>query len=96
MKFYFEQSTNVALPLFTSDYTTQYVTIDTNNSISIVGYLDDTRNPPTGAFYQILKNWYVCTTYYDGFVAQSLGWVLGSGAPHNPSCVEVEIQRKYV
>ncbi|PHH86121.1 hypothetical protein CDD83_10690 [Cordyceps sp. RAO-2017] len=98
MSFYNDPSTNVAMPLFQPGYTNQYVTFDKAGRLAILSYLDDTKNPPTGNSVRALRNWFVCKTYYTGYQYRTLAWALGSGnvRPQNPSCVKVEVQRKYV
>ncbi|KAM4059456.1 hypothetical protein HRG_011516 [Hirsutella rhossiliensis] len=99
MSFYSDPSTNVALPLFEPGYTSQPVSFDDNKSqLAILSYLDDTQTPPTGNTGKALKNWYVCQTYYSAYQYRTLAWVLGNGGarPQNPSCVKVEVQRKFV
>lgn len=97
MSFYSDPSTNVALPLFyPGDSNTQYVGFDKDDLMNIVSYLDDTKSPPTGQTPRVLKQWYVCNTYYTGYTYQTLSWVLGTAKPQNPSCVKVNVKRKFV
>ncbi|PFH55454.1 hypothetical protein XA68_18279 [Ophiocordyceps unilateralis] len=98
MDFWTDPSTNVALPLFQPGYSRQQVTFDKQSQLAILSYLDDTHTPPTGTKVKALKNWYVCQTYYTGYQYRTLSWVLGSGSvkPQNPSCVKVEVQRKFL
>lgn len=98
MSFYTDPSTNVALPLFEPGYDTQPLTVDEEGLLGIFSYLDDTQSPPTGDKVKVLKNWYVCQSYYTGYQYETLNWVSGNGSakPQNPSCVKVEVQRKFV
>lgn len=98
MNFYSDPSTNVALPLFEPGYSIQYITFDKKGQVAILSFLDDTRDPPTSNTVKALKNWYVCKTYYTGYRYRTLSWVMGNGSakPQNPSCVKVEVQRKFV
>ncbi|KAJ5690181.1 hypothetical protein N7462_004573 [Penicillium macrosclerotiorum] len=98
MSFYVDPSTNVALPMFMPGYDQQDVAFDKNNHMGIYSYLDDTVTPPTGDKVKVLKNWYVCETYYTGYQYHTLNWVLGSASakPQNPSCVKVQVQRKFL
>ncbi|RDA84539.1 hypothetical protein CP532_3744 [Ophiocordyceps camponoti-leonardi (nom. inval.)] len=98
MTFWNDPSTNVALPLLQPGNERQYVTFDKDNQLAIFSYLDDTHIPPTGNELKALKNWYVCQTYYTGYRYMNLAWVLGNGSakPQNPSCVKVEVERKFV
>lgn len=97
MTFYSDPSTNVALPLFYPGRdNVQYVGFDNSDLMNIVSYLDDTKNPPTSDGPRVLKNWYVCKTYYSGYTYQTLAWVLGIAEPQNPSCVKVDVKRKFV
>jgi hypothetical protein len=97
MSFTYEPSTNVALPLFTPGYETQYIAFEKKNSLmTIFSYVDDSTNPPTANGVTPLKNWYVCQTYYSAYQYQTLTWVLGSNKPENPSCVKVDVKRVFV
>ncbi|KAG5985068.1 hypothetical protein E4U55_001809 [Claviceps digitariae] len=92
-----DPSTNVALPLFfPGDNNAQWVAFDQNNELNIVSYLDDTKSPPSGQLPRALKRWYVCNTYFTGYTYTTLSWVLGNGKPQNPSCVKVEVRRKFI
>ncbi|KAJ5118347.1 hypothetical protein N7526_009984 [Penicillium atrosanguineum] len=77
MSFYSDPSTNVAMPLFEPGYDTQSVMFDKNGQMGIYSYLDDTVTPPTGDNVKILRNWYICETYYSAYTYQTLNWVLG-------------------
>lgn len=99
MSFYTDPSTNVALLLFEPGYTTQYVTFDKNNGqLALFSYLNDRVIPPTENKVQVLKNWYVCRTNFSGYQYRTLNWVMGDSRakPQNPSCVKVEVQRKFI
>lgn len=96
MSFYVDPSSNVALPMFQPGYDQQQVMFDETSQMGIYTYLDDTVTPPTAQNVTILKNWYVCQTYYTGYTYETLAWALGneSAKPQNPSCVKVQVQRK--
>jgi hypothetical protein len=99
MSFYVDPSTNVALPLFEPGYETQNVAFEqSTGAMAIFSYLDDTVTPPTVDKVRVLKNWYVCEYYFSGYVYHTLNWVLGdaSAKPQNPSCVKVQVHRKFV
>jgi hypothetical protein len=99
MSFYVDPSSNVALPLFEPGYSENWVTFDQEEDLlAIFTYLDDTHTPPTGDKVKVLKNWYVCQSYYIGYQYQTLNWVLGdeNAVPQNPSCVKVDVQREFV
>lgn len=38
-----------------------------------------------------LGRWYSCYQYLGSYYYQSLAWVYGSGAPHNPTCKPVDV-----
>ncbi|RCI08519.1 hypothetical protein L249_8884 [Ophiocordyceps polyrhachis-furcata BCC 54312] len=98
MTFWNDPSTNVALPLLQPGNDRQYVTFDKDNQLAIFSYLDDSHTPPTGNELKPLKNWFVCQTYYSGYRYLTLAWVMGNGSakPQNPSCVKVEVERRFV
>jgi hypothetical protein len=98
MSFYSDPSTNVAMPMFQPSYEVQSVMFDKSGHMGIYSYLDDTVTPPTGDKVKILRNWYVCETYYSGYTYHTLNWVMGdaSAKPQNPSCVKVVVERKFV
>jgi hypothetical protein len=94
---YVEPTTNVALPLFypgTSEATT--LSFDEHDLLNIQGYVHDTLNPPTWGDYVAYYRWYSCTTYYTGYTYVTLTWVLGEGAPQNPTCVKVDVKRVFL
>jgi hypothetical protein len=96
MLFSTDPSTNVAhLQFFPGNNNAQYVGFDKDDLLNIVSYLDDTKSPPT-SLARVLKRWYVCTTYTTGYTYQTLNWVLGNAKPQNPSCVKVDVKRKFV
>ncbi|RDA94626.1 hypothetical protein CP533_2484, partial [Ophiocordyceps camponoti-saundersi (nom. inval.)] len=98
MTFWNDPSTNVAMPMLQPGYERQYVTFDKDGLLAIFSYLDDTHTPPTGNEARALKNWFVCQTYFTGYQYRTLAWVLGNGSakPQNPSCIKVEVERKFV
>lgn len=98
MSFYNDPSTNVAQPLLEPGYTAQLVTVGKDDQLAIIAYLDDTVSPPTGSTPRVLKNWHVCDSYYSGYTYTTLNWVMGTGTgkPQNPSCVKVEVERKFI
>ncbi|KAJ5667782.1 uncharacterized protein N7477_006352 [Penicillium maclennaniae] len=98
MSFYSDPSTNVAMPLFEPGYDVQSVMFDKDGKMGIYSYLDDTVSPPTGDKVKILRNWYICETYYSAYTYHTLNWVLGDAKakPQNPSCVKVVVERKFI
>lgn len=98
MSFYVDPSTNVAQPMFQPSYDQQQVMFDKEGLMGIYSYLDDTVTPPTGDKVKVLKNWYVCETYYSAYQYRTLNWVVGNGKakPQNPSCVKVQVHRKFI
>ncbi|PHH75225.1 hypothetical protein CDD80_2531 [Ophiocordyceps camponoti-rufipedis] len=93
-----EPSSNVALPLFQPSSLPQLVTFDNQNRLSIISYIDDSRNPPVGGKPRALRNWYLCHTFYSGYTYRTLTWVFGNGLakPQNPSCIKIDVRRRYL
>ncbi|CAL5868417.1 uncharacterized protein PFLUO_LOCUS2642 [Penicillium psychrofluorescens] len=99
MSFYVDPGTNVALPLFEPSYESQYVAFEEGTGAMVIfSYLDDTVTPPTDTKVKVLKNWYACEYNYSGYVYHTLNFVLGDATakPQNPSCVKVQVHRKFV
>ncbi|KAJ5087933.1 hypothetical protein N7456_011549 [Penicillium angulare] len=99
MSFYSDPSTNLAMPMFQPSYDQQDIFFDVKTQLmGIYSYLDDTVTPPTGDKVKVLKNWYLCETYYTGYTYHTLNWVYGNGKakPQNPSCVKVQVERKFL
>ncbi|CAI7650865.1 unnamed protein product [Penicillium manginii] len=98
MSFYVDPSTNVAMPLFQPSYDQQQVMFDKDGLMGIYSYLNDAVTPPTDEKVTVLKNWYVCETNYSGYQYRTLNWVVGNGKakPQNPSCVKVQVHRKFL
>lgn len=89
--------TNVAHPQFFPGNTAATVmAFDKNDLLNIQGYVDDTQNPPVAGDYVAYYRWYSCLTYYVGYQYQTVNWVLGDGKPQNPSCVKVDVKRKFI
>ena len=98
LTFYTDFSTNVVLPLFyPSDESAQQLAFDQKNLLTLFSYVDDSKNPPVTNKVRALKNWYVCQTYYLGYQYQTLAWVAGGSdaKPQNPTCIKVDVQRKF-
>ncbi|QPG96437.1 hypothetical protein C2857_004194 [Epichloe festucae Fl1] len=98
MIFYTEPSTNVAIAFFyPGSGPTQLVGFDEQEHMNVVTTLDDTTSPPNDSTPRVLKNWYVCTTHYTSYTYKNtLNWVMGNAMPQNPSCVKVDVKRKFV
>ena len=85
--------------MFQPSYDVQYVTFSTDEGLlGIYSYLDDTVTPPTDETAKVLRNWYICETNYSGYQYWTLNWVLGDAKakPQNPSCVKVQVKRKFI
>lgn len=92
-----DPTTNVAHPqFFPGSLDATVLAFDTNNSLNIQGYVDDTQNPPVAGDFRAYYRWYACLTYYLGYQYQTVNWVLGEGKPQNPSCVKVDVKRKFI
>jgi hypothetical protein len=100
MNLYYDPITNVAVPMFEFGYQVTYVAFDDQSRMNIQSYIDDTKFPPRPnenpygplkAYYR----WYVCETYYIGYLYKTLAWVLGSHSPENPTCVRVTVTRVF-
>lgn len=96
MTFYYQPSTDVALPLFEPTYPNVVVEFDQNKRMNVPAYIDDTVAPPKAGNYYPIYRWYVCETYYTGYTYTTLAWKLGSGRPQNPSCVKVDVTQKFI
>ncbi|KAF2798495.1 hypothetical protein K505DRAFT_321855 [Melanomma pulvis-pyrius CBS 109.77] len=94
---YIDLTTNVALPLlYPGDTLSTTLAFDKNELLNIQDYVDDTVNPPVAGDFEAYYRWYSCTTYYSGYEYVTLTWVLGKGKPQNPSCVKVDVKRKFI
>ncbi|ESZ90221.1 hypothetical protein SBOR_9391 [Sclerotinia borealis F-4128] len=87
-------TSNVAMPLFTPSSTSEWtVAFDDHEFLNMQSYLDDTTSPitfRTEAYYR----WAICDTYW-GYAYTTLAWIVGEGAPQNPSCKSVRVYRKF-
>ncbi|KAG5949817.1 hypothetical protein E4U53_005731 [Claviceps sorghi] len=95
MSFFIDPASNVALPLFEPGYGRQ-VGFDEKSELYIASSVDDTKLPPKATPLRAVKSWYVCDTYFEGYSYKTLAWVLGIGKPQNPSCVKVQVKRKFI
>lgn len=87
---------NVALPMFQpGEEFSQTFWFDENGLLDIQGYIDDRVDGDPVAVGPTYR-WHACTTYYGGYVYQTLAWVLGEGPPQNPTCVKVDVKRVFV
>jgi hypothetical protein len=94
MNLFYNVASNVALPLIEPSYTSTLVSFDKSNKMLLQSYYDDTVSPiATGQkpYYR----WAVCKINYSGYQYIALNWVLGSGKAQNPTCVEVDVVRKF-
>lgn len=96
MIFYYDPSTNLALPLFEPTDVPQQVGFDDRNVMHVQSNLDDTTDPPKSVEVRGLYRFYACTTYYTGYTYQTLTWLQGNGKPENPTCKKVEVVRKFI
>ena len=99
MDFYVNPSSNVALPLFQPSSDSQSITVERETGqLAIITYVDDSTSPPVIDQSKVLKNWYICRTYFGGYRSQTLNWVLGNeeAEPQNPTCIKVEVEREFV
>jgi hypothetical protein len=92
----YNPTSNVAVPLFSPSESGQPIGFDDDDLLYISGYFDDRVQPlnlsgPAVPYYR----WYVCDTYA-GYAYRTLAWGLGEAAPQNPSCVKVDVKRKFV
>lgn len=95
MQFYYDPSTNVALPLFQPTNTPTFIAFDKQNRANIQSYLDDTKTPPTDTKVHAFYRWYICETNYSAYQYTTLAWTLGNGKPQNPSCFKIELVRVF-
>jgi hypothetical protein len=61
----------------------------------VQSYIDDSVSPIAvgqKAYYR----WAICKINYSGYQYVALNWIQGSGKAQNPSCVEVDIVRKFI
>lgn len=94
MHFIYEPSTNIATPAF-GPAGELYVAFDDNNLLNIITGVDDSTTDPTVFNPRALYDWYVCKTFVGGYHYQALGWVMGGGKPHNPTCIKVDVKRTF-
>lgn len=93
----FDPTTNVALPLlWPGDTLATTMAFDSKNLLNIQGYVDDTVSPIVAGNYTAYYSWYSCNTYYAGYQYVTLAWVVGETKPQNPSCVKVDVKRKFI
>lgn len=89
---------NVQFPLFQPGYSSLTVGFGEDKKLFVPNYGgDDSLNtpndrPPTTDVVN-LSNWHVCWGAVGGYYYQALAWVT-TGAPHNPTCVKVDIERE--
>ncbi|KAI2637321.1 hypothetical protein GGS21DRAFT_489096 [Xylaria nigripes] len=97
MSLVYYTATNIASPMFGLGGTAFEVGFDSYDKLFGYYYINDSKfvagvAPTTSiknmAFYQ----WAVCWQYFSGYYYQSLGWVQ-AGAPHNPTCELVSINK---
>jgi len=93
----FDPTTNIALPLlWPGDTLATTMAFDSKNLLNIQGYVDDTVSPIAAGNYTAYYNWYSCNTYYAGYQYVTLAWAVGKTKPQNPSCVKVDVKRKFI
>jgi len=98
LQFYYDPTTNYALPLLFpgSGADTQTLAFDNKNLLNVQGYVDYKVNPPKAGETKAYYRWYACTTYFIGYEYVDLVWGLGDKAPETPGCVKVDVKRVFV
>jgi hypothetical protein len=95
MSFFYNTASNVALPLFEPSYDSTLVAFDKSDKLLVPAYVDDSVSPIAigeKAYYR----WALCKINYNGYQYTSLNWVLGNGKAQNPSCVDIDVVRKFI
>jgi len=89
--------TNVALPMLNgfADYGV-FVSFDENGLLYMSGTADDRVVPIDDSVVKRYYRWFVCNTLYNSYRYQTLVWVLGEAKPENPTCIKVEVRRKWL
>ena len=89
-------TSNVAVPILYPGYTPYTeVYFDSDDSMYILSFRDDTVNPAVSKEEKIYQ-WYICTTSY-AYTYVTLAWVIGKEAtPQNPTCEKVIVKRVWV
>jgi hypothetical protein len=74
------------------------VSFDQNSLMNIQASQDDRLEPANEALAapEVLYRWYICNTYFTGYMYSGLTWVLGDGEPQNPTCQKVDVERVFV
>lgn len=90
--------TNMAAVSFQPSIGGPNTLFDDDNKLAIHA-IDDSSYNSTRPVAQsvIVYNWYVCYMWIGrGYYHHTLAWLLGSGDPHNPSCLPVDVVREFI
>ncbi|KAL6708967.1 hypothetical protein ACN47E_002094 [Coniothyrium glycines] len=97
--FSYDPTTDITLPILQpgSDRS-QSLAFDSDDKLTVQGYIDWTADPPSGAngVWKNYYRWFACKTYYSGYQYENLAWALGSDKPENPTCVAVNVTRSFI
>ncbi|KAH9864136.1 hypothetical protein J1614_010070 [Plenodomus biglobosus] len=89
--------TDIALPILEPGSSRpQLLAFDTQNKLTIHGYVDYTMQPPQLSTPREFYRWYACHTYFNAYHYVNLAWKFGSGRPDDASCVAVNVTRVFV
>lgn len=96
--FSYDPTTDTALPIIrTGDSEPQSLAFDSKDLLTVQGYIDYSASPPNGTGnWKEYYRWYACETYFAAYQYETLAWGLGPNKPENPSCVAVNVTRKFV
>ncbi|KAI8935309.1 hypothetical protein NX059_007895 [Plenodomus lindquistii] len=95
--FTYDPTTDTVLPIIEPGSSNpQLLVFDRQDRLAIQGYIDYTVQPPVPGKYRSFYRWYACQTYFSSYLYINLAWKLGPGEPENPSCVAVNVTRKFL
>lgn len=98
LEFFYDPTTNYALPLFFPGQgaQTQTLVFDSSNKLAVQGYVNYSTNPPTSGATTNYYRWYSCPTYFSGYTYVNLVWTLGDVTPVTPGCAKVDVKRVFI
>jgi hypothetical protein len=92
--FSYNPTDNLVLPVLgPGDSSAQSLSFNAQDELTLQGYVVGNNTGTWKEYYR----WYACAdTYYSGYRYSNLAWGLGAGKPDNPSCVAVNVTRKFI
>lgn len=95
--FDYDPTTDLALPILApGSERPQILAFDSNDQLTVQGYVYDSDSPSSAGEWKDYYRWYACKANFASYRYENLAWGLGPNTPENPTCIAVNVTRKFV